>query len=196
VLPEAEAIGALPLSALILCNLGEVALVDGKLEEARSRLDNALEIIEDIDDRGLESEACRHLATLEKLQGHPQLARELAERALDVARKSGQREHEAQALLTLGDVLSTSLYDATDHADGANTALDASVAYAKAIDVLRTIGNEAQLGKALYSFGRYKAETGALADGTDMLRDAIATFTKLGLTRRSLDTEKLLATLH
>src|SRR3569623_633320 len=58
-LPEAEQIGALPLAALILANLGEVALVDGKLEEARSRLDNALEIIEDIDDRGLESEACR-----------------------------------------------------------------------------------------------------------------------------------------
>ena len=196
VLPEAEGIGALPLSALILCNLGEVALVDGKLEEARSRLDNALEIIEDIDDRGLESEACRHLATLEKLQGRPQAARELAERALDVAKKSGQREREAQALLTLGDVLSTSLYDATDHADGADTTLDASVAYAKAIEVLHAIGNEAQLGKALYAFGRYKAETGALADGTDMLRDAIATFTKLGLTRRATDTETLLATLH
>ena len=69
-LPEAEAIGALPLAALILTNLGEVALVDGKLDEARSRLENALEIIEDIEDRGLESECCRHLATLEKLQGH------------------------------------------------------------------------------------------------------------------------------
>ncbi|HEY0253234.1 MAG TPA: tetratricopeptide repeat protein, partial [Kofleriaceae bacterium] len=154
-LPEAEAMGALPLAALILSNLGEVALHDGKLEEARSRLDNALEIIEDIDDRGLESEACRNLATLEKLQGHTQAARELAERAVEVAKKSGQREREAQALLTLGDVLSTSLYDATDHADGADSSLDASVAYAKAIDVLRAIGNEAALGKALYAFGRY-----------------------------------------
>ncbi|MEO8842147.1 MAG: tetratricopeptide repeat protein [Kofleriaceae bacterium] len=195
-LPEAETIGALPLAALILANLGEVALVDGKLEEARSRLDNALEIIEDIDDRGLESEACRHLATLEKLQGHTQAAREFAERALDVAKKSGQREREAQALMTLGDVLSTSLYDAADQADGADTALDASVAYARAIDVLRAIGNEAALGKALYAFGRYKAETGALAEGKDMLRDALTVFAKLGLGRPAGDAEKLLATLH
>lgn len=194
-LPEAEQIGALPLAALILANLGEAALVDGKLEEARSRLDNALEIIEDIDDRGLESEACRHLAALEKLQGHTQAARELAERALDVAKKSGQREREAQALMTLGDVLSTSLYDAADQADGADTALDASVAYGRAIDVLRAIGNEAALGKALYAFGRYKAETGALADGKDMLRDAIAVFAKLGLARPAGDAEKLLATI-
>ena len=33
-LPESEAIGALPLESLILANLGEVALVDGKLDEA------------------------------------------------------------------------------------------------------------------------------------------------------------------
>ncbi|MFT3699420.1 MAG: tetratricopeptide repeat protein [Kofleriaceae bacterium] len=195
-LPEAEAMGALPLAALILSNLGEVALHDGKLEEARSRLDNALEIIEDIDDRGLESEACRNLASLEKVQGHTQAARELAERAVDVAKKSGQREREAQALLTLGDVLSTSLYDAADHADGADTALDASVAYARAIDVLRAIGNEAALGKALYAFGRYKAETAALADGKDMLRDAITIFAKLGLNKPASEAEKLLASLH
>ena len=63
-----------------------------------------------------------------------------------------------------------------DQADGADTALDAAVAYGRAIDVLRAIGNEAALGKALFAFGRYKAETGALADGKDMLRDAIAVF--------------------
>ncbi|NVB81368.1 MAG: tetratricopeptide repeat protein [Kofleriaceae bacterium] len=191
-LPEAEAIGALPLEALILTNLGEVALVDGKLDEARSRLENALEIIEDIDDRGLESECCRHLATLEKLQSHTQAAREHAERALEIAKKAGLREKEAQAYMTLGDVLSTSLYDADD-AQGATT--DAEVAYNHAIEVLRAIGNEAALGKALFAFGRYKAETGAIAAGKDMLRDAITLFSKLGLGKPATDVEKLLATL-
>ena len=195
-LPEAEAIGALPLAALLLTNLGELALTDGKLEEARSRLDNALEIIEDIEDRGLESEACRHLATLEKLGGQTQIARELAERALEVAKRSGQREQEARAYLTLGDVLSTSLYDAGDSRDGEDPERDAAVAYTQALDVLRAIGNQAQLGKALFAFGRYKAETGALAAGKDMLRDALAVFAKLGLRRSAGDAEKLLATLH
>ncbi|HTR56374.1 MAG TPA: tetratricopeptide repeat protein [Kofleriaceae bacterium] len=191
-LPEAELIGALPLAALVLTNLGELALVENKLDEARRRLDNALEIIEDVEDRGLESECCRHLATLERLQGHPQTARELAERALDVARKAGLREKEAQAYLAIGEILSASLYDTTSDSGDAH---DAAVAYGKAVDVLRSIHHDAQLGKALAAFGRYKAETGAIAEGKDMLRDAIAMFAKLGLSRPQAEVEKLLATL-
>jgi tetratricopeptide (TPR) repeat protein len=191
-LPESEAIGALPLEALILTNLGEVALSENKLDEARSRLENALEIIEDVDDRGLESKCCCHLAALEKRHGQPQAAREHAERALEIAKKAGLREAEADAYLTLGEVLSASLYDADD-AETATT--DAAVAFGKAIDVLKQIGNEAALGKALAAFGRYKAETGSIAAGKDMLRDAITLFSKLGLSRPAGDVEKLLATL-
>lgn len=192
-LPDAEAIGALPLCALILTNLGEQALVDGKLEEARSRLENALEIIEDIEDRGLESDCCRHLALLEKLQGHTGAGKDLAERALGVAKKAGLKEKEAQAYLTLGDVLATSL---VSFGDDENTEVaPAAVAFGKAIDVLRSINNEAALGKALHQFGRYKAEMGDVAGGKDMLRDALMCFSKLGLAKPVSEVEKLLATL-
>jgi len=195
-LSDAEAIGALPLCALILTNLGEVALVDGKLDEARSRLENALEIIEDIEDRGLESDCCRHLATLEKLQGHTAAARELAERALAVAKKSGLREQEAQAYLTLGDVLSTTISQfGSPETPGPDESMSAEIAFAKAIDVLRSIRNEAALGKALFAFGRYKAETGDIGGGKDMLRDAIMVFSKLGLGRPAEAAKKLLSTL-
>jgi hypothetical protein len=88
-------------------------------------------------------------------------------------------------------VLSESLYDAADEGG----AMDAAVAYRKAIDVLRAIGNDAALGKALAAFGRYKAETGDLGAGKDMLRDAIALFARLGLARPAGDAEKLLASL-
>jgi hypothetical protein len=94
--------------------------------------------------------------------------------------------------MTLGDVLSTSLYDAGEE-QGPVT--DAAVAYGKAIEVLRAIGNEAELGRALFAFGRYKAEAGEIAAGKDMLRDAISLFAKLGLQRPHDDVEKLLATL-
>ncbi|MDQ3369441.1 MAG: tetratricopeptide repeat protein [Myxococcota bacterium] len=191
-LADAEAIGALPLCALVMSNLGELALLEGKLEEARSRLENALEIIEDIEDRGLESECCRHLAQLEKMQGHTAAARELAERALEVARKAGLREKEAQAYLTLGDVLSTSLYDAGEESAVMSPA---AIAFGRALEVVRSIGNEAAIGKALFAFGRYKAEVGDISSGKDMLRDAIMVFAKLGLERPAGDAEKLLATL-
>jgi tetratricopeptide (TPR) repeat protein len=191
-LDEAESIGALPLSALILTNLGELSLVEGKPEEARSRLENALEIIEDIEDRGLETEVCRHLALLEKQQGHFAEARELADRALSVAKKAGLREKEAQAYLTLADVLSASLYDAGEEH---NAIAPAALAFGKAVDITRSIRNDAALGKALLAFGRYKVEVGQISDGKDMIRDAIMLFSKLGLGRPAEQAGKLLATL-
>jgi tetratricopeptide (TPR) repeat protein len=193
-LPEAEAIGALPLSALVLTNLGEAALAENKLDEARSRLENALEIIEDVQDLGLESVCCRHLAALEKLRGNAAAARELAERALAVAQRAGLREHEAQAYLTLGDVLSSTIHD--EDATDVGTQPPAAAAFGTAIDVLSSIGNEAVLAKALFVFGRYKAERGDHADAKDMLRDALMMFSKLGLERPSSEVERLLASMN
>ena len=193
-LPEAEAIGALPLCALILTNLGEAALAESKLDEARSRLENALEIIENIEDRGLESVCCRHLAALDKLQGNAVAARELSERALAVAQKAGLREHEAQAYMTLGDVLSASIHDEEMTETGALA--PAAVAFGAAVEVLANLGNEAALAKALFVFGRYKAEMGDHADAKDMLRDALMMFSRLGLERRSSEVERLLASMN
>jgi tetratricopeptide (TPR) repeat protein len=193
-LPEAEAIGALPLSALILTNLGELALAEHKLDEARSRLENALEIIEDVEDRGLETVCCRHLAALEKTQGNTAAARELAERALSVAQQAGLREPEAQAYMTLGDVLSATMHD--DEATDSGSLTPAAIAFGAAIEVLAHIGNEAALAKALFVFGRYKAETGDHAEAKDMLRDALMMFSKLGLERPSSEVEKLLASMN
>jgi tetratricopeptide (TPR) repeat protein len=193
-LPEAEAIGALPLSALLLTNLGEVALGENKYDEARSRLENALEIIENIADRGLESVCCRHLAALEKIQGNAIAARELAERALGVAQKAGLREHEAQAYMTLGDVLSASLHD--EEATETGALAPAAIAFGAAVEVLANLGNEAALAKALFVFGRYKAEMGDHAEAKDMLRDALMMFSRLGLERRSSEVERLLASMN
>ena len=193
-LPEAEAIGALPLSALILTNLGELALTDHKLDEARSRLENALEIIEDIEDRGLEAVCCRHLAAVEKTQGNTAAARELAERALAVAQSAGLREQEAQAYMTLGDVLSASIHD--EDATDSGVLTPAAIAFGAAVEVLANIGNDAALAKALFVFGRYKAETGEQAEAKDMLRDALMMFSKLGLERPSSEIERLLASMN
>jgi tetratricopeptide (TPR) repeat protein len=191
-LPEAEAIGAVPLCATILTNLGELAVAEGKVEEARRRLGDALELIEDIDDRGLESACRRHLAALEKLQGQAATAREHAERALDVAQRAGLREEEALASLMLGDILAVSLYDAGADATTPNPA---AASFAHAIAVLRSIRNEAELGKALLAYGRYKIESGELADGKDMVRDAIMLFSKLGLARPAAEADKLLTSV-
>ena len=194
-LPDAEAIGALPVAAMVLSNLGELALVEGRHEEARSRLESALEIIEDIEDLGLESECCRHLAALEKAQGNTAAAKELAERAFAVAQKAGLREHEAQAYLALGNILATNLFSFGDGISDGETQSPAVAAYEQALEVVRSIGNEAALGKALLAFGRYKLEVGDAADGKDMLRDALMVFSKLGLARPAGEAQQLLAAI-
>jgi tetratricopeptide (TPR) repeat protein len=193
-LPEAEAIGALPLSALILTNLGELALSENNLGEAKSRLGNALELIEEIQDGGLESVCCRHLASLEKQVGNAAAARDYAERALAVAQKAGLREHEAHAYMALGDVMSASLHD--EEATDAGALSPAAIAFGAAIEVLANINNEAVLAKALFVFGRYKAEVGDQAEAKDMLRDALMMFSRLGLDRPSSEIEKLLASMN
>jgi len=191
-LSEAEEIGALPMSALVLTNLGELALEEGHLEEAQRRLEDALEIIEDIADRQLEAEVCRHMAVLESQLGHVERARELAQRALTVAGKAGLREEEAQAHITMGRVMSASLYDADKTEVGAGAGLSPTEShYQVAVDMLRAIGNDAELGKALEAYGRYMIECGRVGDGKDMLREALIVFTRLGLPRGA-EVEKIL----
>ncbi len=194
-LGDAEAIGALPMSALILGNLGELALEEGKLEEAQRRLEDALEIIEDIEDRQLEAEVCRHLALLESQLGHVDRARELAARAVTIAGKAGLREKEAQALLTTGQVMSTSLYDA-DRTEvlGVPGAAPAEAYYQRAIELLRQIGNDAELAKAIEAYGRYQVENGQYGEGKDNLREALMMFSRLGM-KRAAEVEKILASV-
>ncbi len=193
-LSEAESIGALPLAALILTNLGELALTESKLEEARSRLDNALEIIEDIEDRHLETECCRHLAALDAQTGRLETATQFARRALDVAHRAGLVEREALAHIQLGEIMSANLYDADTGGSAAGS--PAAKAFATAVSLARSIGNDATLGRALFASGRFKAEQGQIAEGRDLLRDALMVFSRLGLARQTSEVERLLSTLQ
>jgi tetratricopeptide (TPR) repeat protein len=194
-LQEAEGIGALPLSAMALSNLGELALTEGKIEEARSRLEDALEIAEDIDDRQLQAETNRLLARLENGAGNTERARELAHTALEIAAASGLREKEGVALVTLGEVFSSSLFDAEQTDEAPDSAAPAAEHYfRRGLDLLRQIGNEAELGRGLEQYGRYKVELGHLGEGRDILKEALLVYTKLGM-KRGEDVEKVLASI-
>ena len=183
-LTGAEEIGALPYSAMVLTHLGELALDENKLEEARSRLEDALEIIEDLEARQLESECCRILALLDLQVGKVAEARGLAERALAVATQAGLKEKEGLALLALGQVLSGSLYDAErTEIMGAPDEPPAEGFFRRGLAVLRDIGNDAATARGLELFGKYKIENGETAVGTDLLREALAIYARLGLKR-------------
>ena len=112
-----------------------------------------------------------------------------------MAQKAGLREQEAQAYMTLGDVLSASLYDAGGHRDRRAGPGRDRVRRRRSRSCAN-LGNEAALGKALFVFGRYKAEIGEHAEAKDMLRDALMMFSRLGLERRSSEVERLLASMN
>ncbi len=178
---------------MVLSNLGELALVENKLEEARSRLEDALEIIEDIEDRQLESECCRNLALLENQLGNGDHARQLAERAHRVAERAGLREKEGLALLALGQVASGSLFDADrTQVDGLlPDQLPAEGFFKRGVDLLHSIGNDAEYTRGLEIYGRFQIENGRELAGKDMLREALAVFVRLGM-KRAEDVEKVL----
>ncbi|MEZ4402119.1 MAG: tetratricopeptide repeat protein [Kofleriaceae bacterium] len=192
-LAEAEAIGSLPGAAMVLTNLGELAIEDNKPEEARRRLEDALELVEDLEDRQLESECCRNLAVLENTLGAVGKAREFAERALAVATAAGLKELEGQALLTIGLVLSQSLYDAA-RADSVTAAGEppAEGYFRRGLAVLRGIGHDSGTAKGLELYGRYKIENGQPDAGKDLMREALAIYARLGMRRG----EKVQAALH
>jgi tetratricopeptide (TPR) repeat protein len=194
-LAEAEAIGALPLAAQALCHLGELAIAEGKLEEAARRLDHAVEIVEDIADRGLEATARRLQAQAAICAGRHGPARELAQRALSIATQASLPEEEALALVTLGEVLSDSLYDAdvTEVIEVGATGA-AEPYFRRAIDLLRGLGSEAELAKAHGAYGRFLVEHGHVGAGKDLLREALAVLTRLG-TRHAADIERILGSV-
>lgn len=191
-LDEAEGIGALPLAALALCNLGELALAKGDHEEGRRRASEALDIAREIDERRVQAEAMRILAQAEKALGDVVQARELAHRAHALAATAGLRQSEARALICLGEVLSASAHDAETPAP--EDARAARACYERGITLLRELGNEAELARALERVGRHQVERGEHATGKGLLREALEIYGRLHLKQRQ-DVESFLASL-
>jgi hypothetical protein len=125
-------------------------------------------------------------------QGHGARARELADRAVAIARQAGLKEMEAQAQLTMGQVLSTSLYDADKTVVTSAGASPATSYFEQAITGLRQIGNDAELAKALEAHGRFLIESHDFGGGKDLLREALAIYARLGM-RRGAEVEKVLS---
>lgn len=196
-LKEAEAIGALPLQAHVLANLGEIAFEEQRYDEARRRLTEGVQIASDIAERRLEVETTRNMARLEHVLGNSSVARMHAHRAHTVASDAGLRDYEGRALLTLAEVFGGTIFDAAQTTE--DLPLEASEAKAEGyfkqgIDVMREIGNEAELAKGLEAYGRYKIEQGQVEVGRDLLLKCLNIYQRLGLRQRT-DVEAVLRSL-
>lgn len=175
-LAEAERIGALPLQALLLSQLGEAARLVGQRGEARTRFDAALAIARDLDDKRILSQTERHLGLLMLEGGETKGGRDHCERALELAEAAGIRVDVGRALIALGQVHAATLFDDTGHGERA-----AEDYFTRGVELFREIGNEAELASGLERFGKYRIERGDVDAGKQLLTEAEAIFRKLGM---------------
>lgn len=172
-----EHIGALPLQGRLLSHLGRTALERGNLGEARRFLDEAMTLGRDLDDRLIMADTTRNLGLLEMKSGNLQIAKTLCRTALDLAERTGHRDHVGRALLALGEVHSQVLL-------GGGTGGETSEAegyFQRGVEVFRTLGARAELARGLLRHGRHRIESGDTQGGRAMLDEARSIFSELGL---------------
>jgi tetratricopeptide (TPR) repeat protein len=175
-LERAEQIGAAPLEALLLNHLGEVARAQGHRGEARTRFEAARALATDLDDKRLQCEALYNLGLLELADGRADDARANCTDALRLAEEAGIRVDVGRALLALGEVHASTLFDDTGHGNKA-----ADEYFHRGVALFREIGNEAELAHGLYRYGQYRVERGDTAEGRAMLGEAETIFQRLGM---------------
>ena len=187
-LERSSEVGAHPLVAIMEAHLGEVARATGKQEEARARFERSEAAARDLDDKRLLSEALRNLSTLDLAAGDLDIAQERAAQALELAETAGIRVDVGRALIALGEIRAQTLFHAVtpegDDTDGDGTAephASAEDFFRRAVELFRTIGNEAELGVALERFGTWRIERGDIETGRTLLGEAEEIFNRLGM---------------
>jgi tetratricopeptide (TPR) repeat protein len=183
----AEEIGAIPLQAMLLNNLGEAAMAEGEVAGARQRLEEAVQLARLLDERRTLTDALRNLGLLELQEGHAEKAKALVEESLEVARSAGMREYQGRALLSLGEVHSSTLFDDT----GADPTERARSYFAEAVEIFRELDNQAELAKTLSRYGDFLVERGNPDGGKILLEEAKILFQKLGMKDREKVTKRL-----
>ena len=198
-LTNAERFGALPLQVRALAGLGELAIAQGRADEARGRLEDAVSLATTMHDCATLSEASRNLAILENSLGSPERARELAGTAHELASSAGMRASEGRALVTLGQILSKNLFDpdAPEQVDesGTHRQSAAETYFDAGMTLLQDLGNRPSLAVSLEAYGRYKIEHNDLHEGVTMLREALKIFKQLGIDRGQ-EIQQLLIHVH
>jgi tetratricopeptide (TPR) repeat protein len=180
-LEVAESIGALPLQAMLLNHLGEAARHLSSRGEARTRFEAAETLARDLDDRRILSETLRNLALLDAEAGDQKSAFDKCNQALEIANAAGIRVDVGRALVALGQINATTLFD--DTGEGHARAEDF---FNRGVELFREIKNEAELAIGLERFGKYRIERGQVDEGRTLLAEAQQIFTRLGMNEEAL----------
>lgn len=159
----------------LLNNVGEARMADGAYDEADLALERALELaFERGDKRALaDIERNRGLLALKRGDG---TATQKLEHALEVAIEYGGREAIALAYRAVGQLRAATLYDTGGLSDRS-----AEQAFIQSIELFRELGNEREAARSLVLLGNHLIERGEPKEAAERLREARATFRRMGL---------------
>jgi Tfp pilus assembly protein PilF len=174
-------IGDRLLEGVLLNNMGEVAALLGHIEEAEKDLAAAEEICDECAEQRLLFEVMRNRGMLELRRADGARAKLLIERSLGLAKQLGSRVLEGIALRCLGEVHGHSLTGDQAERDAQLALADRT--FQSSIEILREVGNEAELGRALLSYGTFLVEQMLTGQARQRIEEAAQIFDRLGMKR-------------
>ncbi len=172
----AERIGYRGSVAFVLNNLGELYMQAGELSKSRMYLEQAMDVAEDCGEKRAIFDILRNLGQLELKQGSREVALQHANDAMQVANQLDSTLLIGIGMQSLADVHAGSIFEG---GEGESLRL-AKECYEDAIDLLREVGNEAELGRCLSSYGKFLLEQGE-STGREQLETASEIFRRLDM---------------
>lgn len=185
-LEQAREIGDRRSECFLLNNVGEARILDGVYDEAEVALERALSLAEEHGDKRALADIARNLGALALKRGDDD-AGDRVERAYELAREYGGKEAVALAQRVVGSLRAQTLFDTGGASDRS-----AEEAYLASIDLFREVGNEREAARSLVSLANHLTERGELEAAKERLREARATFRRLGLTDDALEVDRTL----
>ncbi|MGA9351432.1 MAG: tetratricopeptide repeat protein [Anaerolineae bacterium] len=155
-------------------NLGLILYRREDYTQALNHLEEAVSICRDIECEWLLPETYRIMAEVRLALGDVTEALECGHASLEMAQKTGDKVFEGVAHRVLGKVMALG-YEQWEEGERH---------FSKSIDILRTIGNEHELGKSYYECGLVLRDKGELDRAQEYLSQAIEIFERTGVTKR------------
>jgi tetratricopeptide (TPR) repeat protein len=139
-----------------LNSLAWVAMTDDEYDRARDRLEEALDVAEDLGVCGAHSDTLYYFARLEQFQGNLEAAEEWLERTVEMDRELGMRYSISASTKLIADL--ALLRGATDRAEEY---------YRRSLELAREVGDSQGIAHTLFESGKLALQQGRVEEASD-----------------------------
>ncbi|MBN1947241.1 MAG: tetratricopeptide repeat protein [Bradymonadales bacterium] len=171
-------IGDRSLQCALFSNMGEVTCMLDRLDEAEVYLDRAIQLCARFAERRIGFDVTRNRAVLELKRGHVTKALEHAEEAMNLAQTLDSLVMEGIALRCIAQVQAHQLLGEEGEVQEIERV---DQAFTRSIEILKEVGNDAELGRSYHAYGVFLAEQGMAEKARGNLGQAEQIFARLGM---------------